>query len=442
MKKRIIAMLLAAVMILAMAACGAQKPAETTAPAAPETTAAPATEAAPVALGKIAVLNTALEQLKLTEDAEARFNAYWMKGYPVADYVANNFWYQPADDTKVSQVSYQDGYAYEITYAEYASQIISIDVHPEIAENYEMVACGQGSAMDMFPYHVGYVIIGAEAILFMNDDGYEAPYLFEDVGMVEAEEYDFVCADGYSETIHKDDLAEVSIFYSESGTIDCSSVAYPEYSLNNLAYIIPTDSKKDAEAPAEGVAKINVFANSVGVIGTEPTAEGYFGGSVYEAYSVAELLAECEMPEGTKVTSIAYTDGTTMEEDYALFAQKYISLDSSKERQPFTLGKAQPKGEYVKNAGYYIIDENNGFVYVPETYVEGAGMALTDILAALGMQDAVSVDLVCADGYTETVVAADFAKVQLFHIGGRVDASSVANPSYTLYNTMYIIPMG
>ena len=127
---------------------------------------------------------------------------------------------------------------------------------------------------------------------------------------------------------------------------------------------------------------------------------------------------------------------------YDNFAQRYITLDNSKERQPYTLGKVQPKSEYVKNAGYFVIDNTNAIIYVPETYVEGAGMALTDVLAFLGMENATSVDLVCADGYTENVPAEKFAEVTLMHISGRLDASSPANPGYTLYNTMYIIPKG
>jgi len=58
------------------------------------------------------------------------------------------------------------------------------------------------------------------------------------------------------------------------------------------------------------------------------------------------------------------------------------------------------------------------------------------------MENAKEVDLVCNAGYTETVTADKFAEVQLMHISGRLDATSVANPGYTLYNTLYIIPKG
>lgn len=444
MKKRIIALLLAMVMLVALAACG-QEPAETQAPEtqAPETQ-APETTAAPeaVAMGKIAVLNTALEDMAYTQDADARFNSVWMPAYSVSEYVAANFWFAPTDETPVAITSWQDGYTWEQTYAAFAQQSLSIQVAADMADNHEVVVCGEGSRDEVHPWHVGYITVGAEAMLFLNKDGYVAKYLFEDLGMVAAEEYEFVCTDGWTEAIHVDDLEEVEIFINEeTNTIDATSIAYAGYTLANLQYIIPVDMEQGAEAPAEGVAKINVFANGVGVAGVE-APEAYYGGSVYDSFSVAELLELVEMTSGTSVTITSYLDDEPETLDYDSFAQRYITLDSSKERQPFTLGKVQPKSEYVKNAGYFVIDDVNALVYVPETYVEGAGMALTDILAFLGMEDAVCVDIVCADGYTETVEAADFAEVQLFHIAGRLDATSVANPGYTLYNTLYIIPKG
>lgn len=56
--------------------------------------------------------------------------------------------------------------------------------------------------------------------------------------MVEAEEYDFVCADGYTETIHKDDLEKVKIFINGEG-VDATSILYPEYTLMNILTIVP-----------------------------------------------------------------------------------------------------------------------------------------------------------------------------------------------------------
>ena len=71
-------------------------------------------------------------------------------------------------------------------------------------------------------------------------DGYSIPELFKLVGMVEAEEYDFTCADGYTETIHKDDLAEVRIFINAAGDgVDATSIAYPDYTLQDILTITP-----------------------------------------------------------------------------------------------------------------------------------------------------------------------------------------------------------
>ena len=442
MNKRIIAALLALVMVLAMAACGAKTPAETQAPEtqAPETQ-APTTEApAPVELGKIAVFNTAQADMAFTTDAEARFNSVWMPAYSVAEYVAANFWFAPTEETPVGVTSWQDGYTWEQTYATFANQFLSIEIDASMVENHEVVVCGEGSGDEVHPWHVGWITVGAEAMIFVPKNGYTAQYLFEDMGMVAAEEYDFVCSDGFSETIHKDDLANVEIFFSEeSNSIECTSIAFSPYTLQNLQYIIPTGMEQGAEAPAEGVAKINVFATGAANL---TAVDAYYGGSTPEAFSVKELLEMVGMTSGSEVTITSYLDDDPETIPYDNFAQRYITLDNSKERQPYTLGKVQPKSEYVKNAGYFVIDGTNAILYVPETYVEGAGMPLTDVLAFLGMEKAASVDIVCADGYVENVTADKFAEVTLFHTAGRLDANSVANPEYTLMNTLYIIPKG
>ena len=441
MNKRIIAALLALVMMLALAACGAKAPVETQAPEtqAPETQ-APTTEAAPAELGKIAILNTAQAELAFTKDAEARFNSVWMPAYSVADYVAANFWFAPTEETAVGATSWQDGYTWEQTYATFANQFLSIDIDASMAENHEVVVCGEGSGDEVHPWHVGWITVGAEAMIFMPKNGYTAQYLFEDLGMVAAEEYDFVCSDGFSETIHKDDLKNVEIFFSEeSNSIECTSMAYKPYTLQNLQYIIPTGLEQGAEAPAEGVAKINVFATGAAAM---TAVDAYYGGSTPEAFSVKELLEVVGMTSGSSVTITSYLDDDPETIDFENFAQRYITLDNSKERQPYTLGKVQPKSEYVKNAGYFVIDNTNAILYVPETYVEGAGMALTDVLAFLGMENAASVEIVCADGWSEVVTADKFGEISLYNDAGRLDATSVANPGYSLMNTLYIIPMG
>ena len=443
MNKRILAALLALVMVLAMAACGAKAPEETQAPTteAPVETQAPTTEApAPVALGKIAVFNTAQADMAFTTDAEARFNSVWMPAYSVAEYVAANFWFAPTEETPVGATSWQDGYTWEQTYATFANQFLSIEIEATMAENHDVVVCGEGSGDEVHPWHVGWITVGAEAMIFMPKNGYTAQYLFEDMGMVAAEEYDFVCADGFSETIHKDDLANVEIFFSEeSNSVECTSIAFSPYTLQNLQYIIPTGLEQGAEAPAEGVAKINVFATGAANL---TAVDSYYGGSTPEAFSVKELLEMVGMTSGSEVTITSYLDDDPETIPYDNFAQRYITLDNSKERQPYTLGKVQPKSEYVKNAGYFVIDNTNAIIYVPETYVEGAGMALTDVLAFLGMENATSVEIVCADGWSEVVTADKFGEISLYNDAGRLDATSVANPGYSLMNTLYIIPMG
>ena len=445
--KRIIALLLAVLMMVSVfAACAPTPDPEPTPDPTPTPDPAPTPDPEPtpdpVELAKFAFMNTALDDLELSKDEEARFNADWLPGYPVADYVANNFWFVPADDVMVAQTSYEDGYALETEYADFVNQIISIDVTEEMAPNYEVVVCGPESQKDYFPYHVGYILAGNEAILFMNEDGYDTQYLFEDINMAAAEEYDFVCADGYTETIHKDDLAEIRIFRTENGTIDSNSAAYPEYTLSNIQYITPADQEKDAELEAGVIYKLNIFENSVGVMGVEPPVEGYWGGKMVNAYKIAELLEAVELAEGTTVKYVSYKDGATKDEDYALFAQKYITVDvDDKDRQPWTVGKAQAKNDYLANIGY-VLWENTGLVYIPTTYTEDAGMALTDLLAALGYAEATACQLVCSDGFAETIQAADYSKVTVYCNDGVVDGTSVAYAGSALMGLMYIVPMG
>ena len=89
------------------------------------------------------------------------------------------------------------------------------------------------------------------------------------------------------------------------------------------------------------------------------------------------------------------------------------------------------------NCGCYVLGANI-LLYVPESYTNEAGLPLADVLAKVGITEFSAVNVICADGYSETIEAADLEGVCIFHNDGRIDTNSVAYPEDTLRDTVKI----
>ena len=465
--KKALALILTLAMLLSLAACGGT-PATTAAPTeapktteAPATTAAPTTEAptteaptepAPQVVKTVYVMNGVLEGLPTYDDPlEVRFNPNWIRGWNVGKFAEDNFWFAPDEEKQVYVISYSDGYIYagDLPYKTFKSQLIALDIPAELQESFpNAIVFGPDMPKDELPWKMGVVVCGPEAILLGKKKAWNAEELFtEKLGgadevakMVEADSYDFVCADGYAEEIAKEDLADVEIFFTEDGSrMDATSIAYPEYTLQDILYIVPHGVEKDKlpETVEDGIVyKITVFNTAVKESETDMIYP--HGGSAQVGYKAQEVLAALEIGGSIgDVTTISRGDSAPVTCTADEFLARYIVLNDSKDRGPYTVGQNQTKGNVTLNVVLFDMGDY-AMVYVPDDATKEAGLGIADILEKLGLADAKAVNVVCSDGYSEEIDAADFADAGIFHNDDRIDATSIAYPQYTLENAVKI----
>lgn len=406
--KRTLSLILVMLLAISLAACTQEKPVEVTpteAPVEEAPTAEPVVENEPTAvptvegMQRIHVLNNAFTGL--TESSQCYNAKEWHKAYSLGEFVANNFWFTPAEDGVAYTTAYTDFYTDECPVADFLGKYVSFDKDNEAYDYDLFVGPKQKESTDVT--FKGFCTVGNEIILFMQEDGWNIEQLFADVKMVDAESYDFVAADGYTVSVAKADLKDAAIAYVDN-RID-GIIPGESWTLYNIQYIIPTDLT--AESTVEGVVKINVALNGVGVLDTEAPYLQNRAGVYYTAYSVADMLAAHEVTESENVKIISAKDGYTAEEAYASFAAKYIAYQGptqkGDQKEYFTLGQTQPKGEGVTNAGYYILSED-AFVFAPE-----AGIPMSEVFATVGMAETPNYTITYTNGTIETKTAADVA---------------------------------
>lgn len=388
--KKLFSLSLALILTLGLSGCGKEEP-------------APELEG----MKRLIVMNNAFDGLAMSDQC---YNAKeYHKAYSLGEIIDQNFWFAPAENTTVYTVAYTDFYADECDLATFRNKYISFQQdNPEY--DYDLfVGPAQKESQDV--KYKGYCIVGSEAILLMQEEGWDIPELFEYVEMVNADAYDFICADGYSETIRKSDLAQCSIYYNDNGGVDATSIEYPSSGLADIRYIVPAGTTKDSEPAAEGVSKITVALNAEGVYKTEAPYSENRAGVFYSSWAVADLLAKYEITPCDTVKVISYKDGYSQDESYDDFTAKYIAYqgpnDKGDNKDYFTLGRTQARDAGVTNAGYYIFSDD-AFVYVPED-----GLTVADAFAATGMVETANYELTYVDGKTETKTAEEVKAMDL-----------------------------
>ena len=354
----------------------------------------------------------------------------------------DNFWFAPDDETAAKVVAYSDMYTWDgLNFATLKNQGLCLDVPEGLTKNYpEGLLFGLDVKKDNHPYNVGWITVGPEVLLLVNGDGFEVPYLFEDLKMVEADSYDFICADGWTEEILKDDLSKVNIYFDDKGGAVADSILYAGYTLNDILYIVPhgltAENAAEFELPEDGVVKITV-ANSA-LKEAEPDYKGPFGGTVQTGYKVSDILAAAGLTEAVEsVKAISLGESAPTDIPYDQFIERYIVPNDSKDRGAYTVGQSQAYGQVTINCGCYVLGENI-LLFVPDAAADQAtGIALTDILARLGIEYT-AINVICSDGFSETIDAADLAEVKIYHVGENVDVDSVLYAGYTLADAVTI----
>ena len=153
---------------------------------------------------------------------------------------------------------------------------------------------------------------------------------------------------------------------------------------------------------------------------------------------VSDILKAAELENAkVDVQAVSLGDSATTTIPFDQFVERFIVPVDSKDRGAYTVGTNQEYGAVTINCGCYVLGENI-LLYVPESYTNEAGLPLADVLAKVGITECTAVNVICADGYSETIEAADLEGVCIFHNDGRIDTNSVAYPDYTLQDAVKI----
>ncbi|MEN6340481.1 MAG: hypothetical protein ABFD03_10175 [Clostridiaceae bacterium] len=240
--KKILALLFAMVMVLSLFACTAQEAAEATeAPAEATEATAEATEApaeateapaeateapAAAAVQRIIVWNNAITDL--TASDQQRSEGDLRSAYSIKD-VCDKCGIQVGD--KASVIG-SDGYVGEEVGSDLLLKYLTLE-----GENAPIVV-GEAQDPDWAVWEVAYINFGTDVIMTSYKDKISVKDVFEAVGMADAESYDFICTDEYTQNVVAADIADCYISWIDD-RIDAEVPGIGDYTLYSILYIQP-----------------------------------------------------------------------------------------------------------------------------------------------------------------------------------------------------------
>ena len=236
--KKLLAMLLALVMVLSLVACGGSSDDTAADDATTDDTTATddtttddtTTEDAGDAVTRLIVWDNAVLDLESSEQARGDETRV---AYAFADVIAKC----EITGTEPCQVIGADLYAADEAYDDLVQKYLTME-----GEDGPIVV-GEAQDPDWAVWNVAYVRIGSDVIMTSYQEEISLAKVFEEVGMVEAENYDFVCADGYVHTAPAADIAESYIKWIDAGDgtfrVDGVCPGLGEYTLYNVVYVQP-----------------------------------------------------------------------------------------------------------------------------------------------------------------------------------------------------------
>jgi len=232
--KKFLALMLVLTMAVSLAACGSSKPAEEAEPAAeaeeaaeegeedwgeaPEVSEAPPCE-------RIIIWNSAIEEL---ESSEQPRGDDMRVSYSIKDVIDKC----EITETAPVQIIGSDGYTAEESYDEIIQKYLTLE-----GESAPIVV-GEAQDPDWAVWEVAYVRIGSDVIMTSYTEDIPFTQVFEDLGMAEADSYDFICTDGYTCNIPADEIDQCSLRQIE-GRADGIVPGVGDDSLWSLLYVQP-----------------------------------------------------------------------------------------------------------------------------------------------------------------------------------------------------------
>lgn len=329
--------------------------------------------AAPIeGVKEVVVLNNAFDGLSMSNQV---YNAKeYHKSYSLAEIVKDNFWFQPEADTEAVTVAYTDFYEDKDTAASFMKKYVSLARDNEKYDYDLFVGQNQKESYDV--KYKGFVRVGAEALIFVLEDGWMVSELMEILPFAAAETYDLVTVDGSVYRVSAEEIADFEILPEGDGYI----VTNGDITIADPEYLIPTGLTPESQVESGVVSKATVIYNAKGVYGVEPKYSENRAGTVYKSWMCADLLAKFSVPVEGDVVITSYKDGFTKTISASEFASLAIAFQAptskGDQKDYFTLGKNQERNAGVTNVGSYVFD-TAAFVYIPD-----GGLALSDVAIA------------------------------------------------------------
>ena len=243
--KKTLALLFALVMVLTLFACSAQETTEATETAeeateevveateepVEEATEAPteeATEEPATAEGvqRIIVWNNAIDGL--TASDQVRYEGDLRSAYSIQE-VYDKCGIQGNEDV---QVIGSDGYVAEEALSDILQKYLTLE-----GDNAPIIV-GDAQDPDWAVWEVAYINFGTDAIMTSYVDKISVSDVFDALGMVDADSYDFICTDDYTFNVAAEDIGDCYISWIED-RVDAEVPGIGDYTLYNILYIQP-----------------------------------------------------------------------------------------------------------------------------------------------------------------------------------------------------------
>lgn len=243
--KKTLALLLALVMVFALCACSTQGTVEPTGEATeppvatdpPVATEPPVTTEPPVEATEPPAETTGVQRIIVWNNA--------IDGLTVSDQIRGEGDLRPAysiqevydkcgiTGNETVQVIGSDGYVGEEALSDLLQKYLTLE-----GENAPIVV-GEAQDPNWAVWEVAYINFGADAIMTSYKDKISVKEMFDALGMVQADNYNFICTDGYTQTVAAADIADCYISWIDD-RIDAEVPGIGDYTLYSILYIQPS----------------------------------------------------------------------------------------------------------------------------------------------------------------------------------------------------------
>ncbi len=243
--KKVLALLFALVMVLSLAACAQEE-------TATEATEAPAVEATeePVAEATEEPAVEATEEPAATEETAAEGVQRIIVWNNAIDGLTSSQQQRSEGDLRTAysfqevcdkcgvvgndtvQVIGSDGYTGEEALTDIMQKYLTLE-----GENAPIVV-GEAQDPDWAVWEVAYINFGSDVFMTSYQDKISVKDVFDAVGMVSADSYDFICTDEYTQNVAAADIADCYISWIDD-RVDAEVPGIGDYTLWNILYIQP-----------------------------------------------------------------------------------------------------------------------------------------------------------------------------------------------------------